>query len=143
MRKVRDILKHKPEVVYFLEPDTAVFKALELLVEKNIGALVVKQSDKILGIFTERDYARKVVLKGKSSKDISVGEIMTENPNVVTPDETIECCMNLMADKSIRYLLVVEHGKLMGILSIGDLVKSIIADQENTINNLHKYISGS
>jgi CBS domain-containing protein len=143
MKKVRDLLNAKADVVHEITDDTTVFLALEQLVDKNIGALVVRRNGEVAGLFSERDYARKVVLKGKSSRDTLVREIMNERPVTVCPEDTIEHCMGLMTDKLVRYLLVYEQGELKGILSIGDLVKHIIADQQHTIDHLQNYIQGS
>lgn len=143
MGKVRNILQAKGNSGIFVSPDTNVFTALELMFERNIGALLVIENDKFIGIFTERDYARKVILKGKSSKEIQIREIMTENPPTVTPDNTIEECMWLMTNKFIRHLPVLDDGKLVGIISIGDVVKYIIDEQKFIIGNLENYITGN
>lgn len=143
MGKVRNILQAKSTSIIFVSPDTTVFEALELMFEKNIGALLVMEQEKFIGIFTERDYARKVILKGKSSKEIQVREIMIENPLTVSSDNTIEDCMWLMTNKFIRHLPVIDDGKLRGIISIGDVVKYIIEEQKFIIGNLEHYITGS
>jgi len=143
MGKVRNILQGKSHPTIFVSPDTTVFEALELMFEKNIGALLVMEEEKFIGIFTERDYARKVILKGKSSREIPVREIMTENPLIVSSDATIEECMWLMTNKFIRHLPVIDEGKLTGIISIGDVVKYIIEEQKFIIGNLEHYITGS
>ena len=143
MGKVRNVLQGKTSPVIFVSPDTTVFEALELMFEKNIGALLVMEQEKFIGIFTERDYARKVILKGKSSKEIPVKEIMTENPVVVTSDTSVEDCMWLMTNKFTRHLPVIDDDKLTGIVSIGDLVKFIIDEQKFIIGNLEHYITGS
>lgn len=143
MGKVRNILQAKGNSGISVNPDTNVFTALELMFERNIGALLVIENDKFIGIFTERDYARKVILKGKSSKEIQIREIMTENPPTVTPDNTIEECMWLMTNKFIRHLPVLDDGKLVGIISIGDVVKYIIDEQKFIIGNLENYITGN
>lgn len=143
MGKVRNILQSKNNVTVSVSPDSTVFEALELLVEKNIGALLVIDKEDFVGIFTERDYARKVILKGKASKETLIREIMTEDPIVVTLDNTIEDCMRLMTNKFIRHLPVVDKGKLVGIISIGDLVKFIIEEQKFIIQNLEHYITGT
>jgi CBS domain-containing protein len=143
MGKVRNVLQGKTSPVIFVSPDTTVFEALELMFEKNIGALLVMEQEKFIGIFTERDYARKVILKGKSSKEIPVKEIMTENPVVVTSDTSVEECMWLMTNKFTRHLPVIDDNKLTGIVSIGDLVKFIIDEQKFIIGNLEHYITGS
>lgn len=143
MGKVRNILQSKNNVTISVSPDSTVFEALELLVEKNIGALLVMDKEEFVGIFTERDYARKVILKGKASKETLIREIMTEDPIVVTLDNTIEDCMRLMTNKFIRHLPVIDKGKLVGIISIGDLVKFIIEEQKFIIQNLEHYITGT
>lgn len=142
MGKVMNILNGKKYPVISVNPFATVFEALELMYEKNIGALVVMQDDEFLGIFTERDYARKVILQGKASKDILVSEIMSDHPLVVSPESTIEDCMWLMTNKFIRHLPVIENGKLIGIISIGDVVKYIIEEQKYIIDNLEHYITG-
>lgn len=143
MGKVRNILQGKNFPTIFVSPDTSVFEALELMFEKNIGALPVLEDEILLGIFTERDYARKVILKGKSSRLIQVREIMTINPPMVCTDTTIEECMWLMTNKYIRHLPVIDDSKLVGIISIGDVVKYIIDEQKFIIGNLEHYITGS
>jgi CBS domain-containing protein len=141
MGKVRDILAAKDSVVYSVEPDVMVLQAIELMCDKNIGGLLIVKNDKLVGIFTERDYARKLILKGKSSKDTPIGELMTPNPFTVSPESSIEDCMNMMTDKHIRHLPVVEDDKLIGMISIGDVVKQIISDQKNIIQHLEGYIT--
>src|SRR5690349_18450915 len=121
MGTVRDILQMKGNAVYSISPDQSVYDALEFLEEKNLGCLVVVENEKLVGVFTERDYARKVVLKGKASKDTPVRDIMTGKVIVVTPTTSIETCMQMMTEKHIRHLPVVESGKLVGLISIGDL----------------------
>lgn len=143
MGKVRNVLQSKNNSTISVSPDSTVFEALELMVEKNIGALLVMDQEEFVGIFTERDYARKVILKGKASKETPIREIMTEDPVTVTMDNTIEDCMHLMTNKFIRHLPVIENGKLIGIISIGDLVKYIIEEQRFIIENLEHYITGT
>ena len=143
MGKVRNILQGKTNTYVFVSPGTTVYDALELMFEKNIGSLLVMEHEKFLGIFTERDYARKVILKGKSSKEIPISEIMTEDPLTICSDNTIEECMWLMTNKFIRYLPVIDDGRLTGIISIGDVVKYIIEEQKFTIENLEHYITSS
>lgn len=142
MGKVRNILQAKSKSSIFVSPDITVFEALELMFEKNIGALLVMEQGEFIGIFTERDYARKVILKGKASKEILIREIMTENPTVVCSDNSIEDCMKLMTNKFIRHLPVIDDGRLMGIVSIGDVVKYIIEEQKFIIENMEHYIKG-
>lgn len=142
MGKVGNILATKGKIVFSVESATMVYRAVELMCEKNIGGLLVVDNGKLAGIFTERDYARKMILKGKSSKDTPVSEIMTRDPLTVTPDSTIEDCMNLMTEKRIRHLPVVEADKLIGMISIGDLVRFIIEEQKIIIEDLEHYITG-
>ncbi|TCC84145.1 CBS domain-containing protein [Pedobacter hiemivivus] len=142
MGKVRNVLQEKTIPVIFVSPDTTVFEALELMFKKNIGALLVMEQEKFVGMMTERDYARKVILKGKSSKDTLVKEILTENPVIVSSNTTIEECMWLMTNKFTRHLPVIDDDKLTGIVSIGDIVKYIIDEQKFIIGNLEHYITG-
>ena len=142
MGKVRDILRTKGQSVFLVQPAITVYEALELMVHKNIGALLVSDQGKFVGIFTERDYARKVILKGKTSKETLISEIMTENPVTVKPDDSIDDCMKLMTEKFIRYIPVLENGNLIGVISIGDVVKYIIAEQKYIIEDLEQYITG-
>jgi CBS domain-containing protein len=139
---VRDILREKGEQVWTISPQATVYEALELMAEKNCGALVVVESGKVTGIFSERDYARKVILKGRASKTTTVGELMTTEVYYVKPDDTIEDCMGLMTQKRMRHLPVLDDDKLAGIISIGDVVKAIISDREFTIRELERYITG-
>lgn len=143
MGKVRNILQSKNTSPISVNPHSTVYEALELMVDKNIGALLVMDQNKFVGIFTERDYARKVILKGKASKDTRIEEIMTESPITVTMDNSIEDCMRLMTNKFIRHLPVVEGEELIGIISIGDVVKFIIEEQKFIIENLEHYITGT
>jgi CBS domain-containing protein len=142
MGKVRNILQAKNQSPIFISPDDTVFEALELMFEKNIGALLVMEKGEFIGIFTERDYARKVILKGRASKEILIREIMTESPATVSSDNTIEDCMRLMTNHFIRHLPVIDNGKLVGIVSIGDVVKYIIEEQRFIIENMEHYIKG-
>jgi CBS domain-containing protein len=142
MGKVRNILQIKGTGTFSVQPATTVYQALELMVEKNIGALLVSDQGKFVGIFTERDYARKVVLKGKTSKETMIGEIMTENPVTVSPDDSIDDCMKIMVSKYIRHLPVMQQGDLLGLISIGDVVKYIIEEQRYIIEDLEHYITG-
>ena len=142
MSTVRNILQQKGRVVYTISPDRSVYEALETLEEKNLGALVVVENDgTLIGIFTERDYARKIILRGRSSKETRVRDIMTGNPVFVSPDTKIEECMQLMTDKFTRHLPVCEDGVLTGIVSIGDLVKFIISEKDFIIERLEQYIT--
>ena len=143
MATVQSILDTKGSIIFTITSDTTVYHALELMVEKNVSALLVMESDKLAGIFTERDYARKVVLKGKKSKETQVAEIMTSNLITVTSASSIDECMQLMTGKYIRHLPVVNDGKLAGIISIGDVVRCIIQEQKSIIGHMEQYIAGS
>lgn len=141
MKTVKYILNNKPRVVYSVAPDVSVFEALNVMMEKNISALLILEDGKLCGIFTERDYARKIILQGKSSKDTPVRDVMSPDPHTITPEETIDHCMQLMTTRHFRHLPVVEGGTVVGMLSIGDLVKCIIEDQQQTITQLESYIN--
>jgi CBS domain-containing protein len=142
MGTVRSILRKKGSAFISVPTTATVLWALERMVEHNIGALLVMDDEKFVGIFTERDYARKVIVKGKSSRDTLIKEIMTEHPVTVTPDHTIESCMDLMTNHSFRHLPVVHGDQLVGLVSVLDVVKHVIDEQKSTINNLEKYITG-
>ena len=142
MSTVRNILQKKGNAVHSISPDRSVYDALEELEEKNIGSLVVVDNGKLTGIFTERDYARKVILKGRSSKETLVRDIMSSPPLFVNPDNTLEECMQLMTDKFIRHLPVLENDELVGVVSIGDIVKYTIYEKDFIIGNLEHYITG-
>lgn len=143
MRSVAEILKSKADqTVYTITPAVSVFDAVKLMAEKNIGALVVIEEEKIVGIITERDYARKIVLMARSSKDTRVREIMSSSVMQVRPDQRSVECMALMTEHRLRHLPVVDSDKLIGVVSIGDLVKDIISQQEFVIHQLEHYISG-
>lgn len=139
--KVAEILTSKGSNVYSVTGNSTVLDALKSMGEKNIGALLIMEEDKLLGIFSERDYARKIILKGKNSQETLVREIMTENVISVTPEDSIDKCMELMSEKKIRHLPVVKEGKVSGVISITDVVTAIIAIQKETISHLHDYIS--
>ena len=141
MQTVRQILKGKGSEVYFVPPTSTVQNALELMADKEIGAVLVMEADKIKGIFSERDYARRGILMGCSA-DSPVEKLMTCALVYIGADQTLEDCMAMMTDKHIRHLPVVEQGKLMGIISIGDVVKAMISDQERKIKNMEDYIEG-
>jgi CBS domain-containing protein len=143
MTSIRQLLDKKGSDIWSTTPDASVYDALLLLAEKNVGALLVLQEGELVGIISERDYARKVALRGKASVETPVKEIMTGEVVTVSPQHTVEEAMALMTDKRIRHLPVVEEGKLVGVISIGDLVKSIIAKQEVMISQLENYISGT
>jgi CBS domain-containing protein len=142
MRSVKDILREKGTQVYSISPDAKVYDALQLMADKNVGALMVMEGDMVAGLISERDYARKIVLKGKFSKDVSVREIMTTEMVCVGPDEDVEVCMELMTDKRVRHLPVFKNDQLIGIISIGDIVKAIIEHKEEMIEQLEDYIKG-
>lgn len=142
MKTVREILLKKGNQVWTVSPDTTVFAALQLMAEKNTGALLVMKDDKVVGIMSERDYARKVALLGKFSKDILVQEIMSSTIFYVEPSFSTEECMALMIDKRVRHLPVIENEKLVGIISIGDVVKAVIDEKEFLISQLEHYIKG-
>lgn len=140
MKNVKEILRDKDGRVFSIAPDTSVLAAIEFMAEKNIGSLLVMESDKLVGIFTERDYARKVILAGKSSVKTVVREIMTRQVLVIQPSTTIEECMALMIENSVRYLPVIEDGRVTGVISIGNVVNSVISEQHFVIKNLQQYI---
>ncbi|HKJ26024.1 MAG TPA: CBS domain-containing protein [Anaerolineales bacterium] len=139
---VRQILSDKGHTVYSITPATTVFDALRTMAEKGIGALVVLDDLNVVGVFSERDYARKVILEGKSSKKLPVEEIMTKKVLFVSPENTTEECVALMSEKFIRHLPVMEDNELIGIVSIGDIMKAIISRQDVMIENLEHYITG-
>lgn len=139
-KKVSDVLRRKGINLIAVTADTLVFDALSIMAEKNIGAVVVFSGDEYLGIMTERDYARKVVLNRKSSSDTKVTEILTADLPKVTPSDNVDYCMSLMSDRNIRYLPVFENDKAIGILSINDLVKETILSQQETISHLTNYL---
>lgn len=137
---VRDMLRGKSDV-YAVKPDDKVYDALRLMADKNIGAVLVRSDQQIEGIFSERDYARKVILVGKTSKETLVSEIMTTRVISVEPDWTAEQCMALMTEKRIRHLPVTEQGRLIGVISIGDVVRAVVDEQQFTITSLQRYIT--
>ncbi len=139
---IRQILNGKGQQVWTISPEATVFEAIEKMAEKNIGALVVLDATKVLGIVSERDYTRKVILKGKSSKETQVREIMTNPVLTAGPDETVDACLRMMTQNRIRHLPILENDQLTGIISIGDLVNWIISAQRVAINQLQDYISG-
>ena len=138
---IRLILKQKDHNVWSVSPDSCVYEAVEIMADKHVGALLVVSEGNLVGVVSERDYARKVILQGKSSKEIQVSEIMTSPVILVTPDQTVEDGMRIMTEKHIRHLPVVEKGKILGVVSIGDLVKWMISAQQQTISHLNDYIS--
>jgi CBS domain-containing protein len=142
METIKDILKKKGTEIWSVTPASKVYDALQLMAEKNIGAVLVIENEHLEGILSERDYARKVILQGQSSKEIEVREIMSSKVLFVTPQLSVEDCMALMIDKKMRHLPVFEDNKLIGIISIGDVVKSILADKKYQIEQLEQYITG-
>jgi CBS domain-containing protein len=140
---VRLVLKQKGQDIWYVSPDACVYDAIEIMAEKYVGALLVVSEGNLVGVVSERDYARKVILQGKSSKQTQVKEIMTTPAIFVTPQHTVEDSMRIMTDKHIRHLPVVEDGKILGVVSIGDLVKWMISAQQQTISQLHNYITSS
>ena len=142
MRSVIDILQEKGAQIFAVSADTTVYDALQLMADKNVGALMVLEGDKAVGLVSERDYARKIVLKGKLSRDVPVRDIMTVEMVRIGPDEDVEGCMELMTDKRIRHLPVFDGERLLGIVSIGDIVKAIIEHKEEIIEQMENYIKG-
>jgi CBS domain-containing protein len=143
MTTVGQILQGKGHEIWSVSPTTLVYQALKVMAEKNVGALLVLEGDDLKGIFSERDYARKVILLGKSSREIPVKEIMSPGVITVRPQQSVDECMALMTDKRFRHLPVVEGGRVIGVISIGDAVKAIISEREFTIKQLENYITGS
>jgi CBS domain-containing protein len=139
---VGGVLAHKGSAVWSIAPNAMVFDAIQLMAEKNVGALPVVEDGKLVGIISERDYTRKLILKGKSSKETPIKDIMTQELLTVQPGDSISECMRLMTDKRVRHLPVIEEDKMVGLVSIGDLVRRIISAQSATIDNLEKYITG-
>lgn len=143
MKKVADILSRKGKNITQVSPDISVLDALKIMADQNIGSIVITEGNQYLGILTERDYSRKVILKGKSSTDTKVGEIMSSDIPRITASDTIEYCMQLMSDRNIRYLPVFDGEALSGIISINDVVKETILAQEETITQLKDYLHSS
>ena len=141
MKTVKNIAQNKSNEIYSVNPSTSVLDALQLMMDKNISALLVMENAQLKGIFTERDYARKIILQGKSSKQTLIQEVMTANLETIKLNSSIDQCMQIMTDKHIRHLPIVEDGKVAGMISIGDLVKFVIEDQKQTIEQLQSYIS--
>ena len=142
MKLVQHILDNKGHDVISIAPDASVFDAIKLMADKGIGSLVVMDGEKLCGIITERDYARKVIIKGRSSETTSVAEIMSAKVMTTVGAESVNSCMETMTEKKIRHLPVIEDGRVVGMISIGDLVEAIIADQQEEIHQLEQYISG-
>lgn len=141
MVTVKYILQQKGNQVWFVSPDTKVYDALQLMADKNVGALLVLDGDKVEGIFSERDYARKVALEGRSSKDLPVNEIMSSKVLFVNPGRSADECMALMIQKRVRHLPVLENDELRGLISIGDVVKAVLDDKDYMIDQLEQYIT--
>lgn len=139
---VAALLRHKGNHVWSTSPDDSVLQAIALMADKGVGALVVLQGEAVVGVISERDYARKVILQGRSSKDTLVSDIMTTPVCSVTPEHTIDECMRIVTAERIRHLPVVENGKIVGMVSIGDLVRRLVSIQGETIQYLHEYIAG-
>lgn len=143
MGSVQRILKAKGNATFSISPDIIVYRALEIMVERNVSALVVIENERLVGIFSEKDYARKVILKGKASKQTKIRDIMTEDLIIVSPSTSIDECMQLMTNNFIRHLPVMQEDQLIGIVSIGDVVKFIIDEQKFIIQNMEQYIGGT
>lgn len=141
MKTVKHILQNKLHAIYSVGPGTSVLDALQVMMDKDISALLVMEGAALTGIFTERDYARKIVLKGRSSQDTMIQEVMSSNLFTINLNSGIDDCMQIMTDNHIRHLPIVEDGKVAGMISIGDLVKFVIEDQKLTIEQLQSYIS--
>lgn len=143
MRHVGDLLSSKGHAVYAIQPQAKVIDGLKELADKGIGALLVMEEEDLIGIFSERDYARRVELEGKQSGQTEIRQVMTESPICVRPDQTIDECMAIMTERRIRHLPVIEGDRVVGVISIGDVVKEVIAEQQFQIEQLENYISGS
>ena len=139
---INEILNHKGSAVWTISPDATVFEAIQMMADKNVGALLVTEKEKLIGIISERDYTRKVALKGKSSKELKVREILSDRVTHVAPNQSVEDCMRLMTEHRVRHLPVMDGEKIAGLVSIGDLVNWIISAQTTTIRQLETYISG-
>ncbi len=143
MPTVRQLLAEKPtNAVFAVRPDQMVIHALELMADRKVGAVMVIENDRLVGIFSERDYARKGIIAGRKAKSTPVTEVMTHNVFVMTPEQEIEDCMKMMSEKHIRHLPVLEDDRVIGLLSIGDIVTAMLREQENHIQNLQQYITG-
>jgi CBS domain-containing protein len=141
MKTIKEVLNDKGHAVYDISPDALVFDALRVMAERNVGALLVRDGDELVGLISERDYARKVILKNKASRQIPVSEIMSHHVVCVSPKQKVDACMALMTNKRIRHLAVLEDDRLIGIVSIGDIVKAIMDHQQFTIEQLEDYIT--
>jgi CBS domain-containing protein len=142
MKLVQHLLDSKGQEIISVTAESSVLDAIKIMAERAIGSLLVMQGDELLGIVTERDYARKVIVKGRSSETTAVGEIMTTKVRTATINDTVNSCMAIMTERRIRHLPVVDDGKVIGMISIGDLVQAIISDQQEEIEHLEHYISG-
>jgi len=142
MKLIQHLLEAKGGELISIQPDASVLDAIKLMAEKGIGSLVVMEGDTLKGIVTERDYARKVIIKGRSSESTEVGEIMTSDVVTASMQDTVNHCMTVMTERKIRHLPVVDDGVVIGMISIGDLVQAIISDQQEEIEHLEHYISG-
>lgn len=141
MKTIKNILQNKSADIYSVDPSSSVLHALEVMMDKNISALLVINEDELRGIFTERDYARKIILNGRSSKSTQIEEVMTVDLVTVSSSDSIEHCMQIMTNKHIRHLPVIEETKLRGIISIGDVIRHVIYTQKQTIEHLEQYIN--
>jgi CBS domain-containing protein len=139
---VKEILAGKSAEILSVTPDISVYAALELMAKADISAVLVLEGERLVGIFTERDYARKVILRGRSSRESSIGELMTQNLLTISPNHTVDDIMAIMTENRFRHLPVVDHGKLVGIVTIGDAVKAVMEEQRQTIAQLSSYIAG-
>lgn len=142
MKLIKHLLDRKGRHIFSIKPEDSVLDAIRVMAEKGIGSLVVMEDQELLGIISERDYARKVIIKGRSSESTAVSEIMTDNVITTSSSETVNDCMSVMTEKKIRHLPVVEDNAVIGMISIGDLVEAIISDQQEEIEQLEHYISG-
>ena len=142
MITVRNLLDAKPEALWTIAPHETIFRALEVMAEKDVGALLVVEDERLVGLFSERDYARRVVLKGRTSRDTKVSELMARDVLYVRPEQSIDNCMMLMTARKVRHLPVLDGRKLIGIVTIGDVVKAVIDHQEVVISELENYITG-
>jgi CBS domain-containing protein len=142
MRLVRHLLQGKGNAIFAIEPGRPVLEAIRLMAEKHVGALLVMEAERLVGIVSERDYARKVILQGRASADTPVREIMSSPVVTVAPGDSVNHCMKLVTERRVRHLPVVENGKVLGVVSIGDLVKAVIDDQAEQLEYLQRYISG-
>lgn len=141
MKNCRELLEQKGNAIWSAKPDDTVFSTLQLMADKGIGAVLVFEGERLVGMFSERDYARQVVLKGKTSRDTPVRDVMTTRVTYVRPDQTVDDCMALMTDKRVRHLPVIDGEQVLGVLSIGDIVKAVISEKQFIIEQLENYIA--